>query len=63
MPGGRAVKPGDVVVGLNGKTITIADTDNEGRITLVDPLVYSKTFLPCLVITTASLTGNFYKFI
>uniref|UniRef100_A0A224XM73 Cytosol aminopeptidase n=1 Tax=Panstrongylus lignarius TaxID=156445 RepID=A0A224XM73_9HEMI len=56
MPGGRAVKPGDVVVGLNGKTITIADTDNEGRITLVDPLVYSKTYLPCLIITTATLT-------
>ncbi|KAK9508371.1 hypothetical protein O3M35_005951 [Rhynocoris fuscipes] len=56
LPGGRAVKPGDVVVGLNGKTITIANTDNEGRILMVDPLVYCNYFTPCMIITLSTLT-------
>ncbi|XP_014240992.1 cytosol aminopeptidase-like [Cimex lectularius] len=55
-PGGMAIKPGDVVVGLNGKTIVVEDTDNEGRIIMVDPLVYSNTLYPCMVTSIATLT-------
>jgi len=56
MPGGMAMKPGDVVLALNGKTIRIADTDNEGRIILADALSYSCNYKPCIVMNVATLT-------
>lgn len=57
MPSGMAMKCGDVVMGLNGKSIQITDTDNEGRLMLADALVYGQqTIKPRLVIDVASLT-------
>ena len=41
MPSGTAIKPGDVVTALNGKTIEIINTDAEGRLILADALAYA----------------------
>merc|ERR1711962_415479 len=57
MPGGKATKPGDVVVAKNGKTIQVDNTDAEGRLILADALCYADTFKPKLVIDAATLTG------
>lgn len=57
MPGNNAVRPGDVVKTLSGKTIEILDTDAEGRVILADALTYAKRFSPRAVIDIATLTG------
>lgn len=58
MPGGKAIKPGDVVKALNGKTIQIDNTDAEGRLILADALAYAqKQYQPNLVLDIATLTG------
>ncbi len=58
MPGGRAIKPGDVVTAYNGKTIEIINTDAEGRLILADALAYAaETFKPHIMIDFATLTG------
>jgi leucyl aminopeptidase len=57
MPGGRAVKPGDVVTSLSGKTVEILNTDAEGRLILCDALAYAERFKPRVVIDIATLTG------
>jgi len=57
MPGGRAVKPGDVVTSLSGQTIEILNTDAEGRLVLCDALTYAERFKPAAVIDIATLTG------
>ena len=36
MPSGTAIKPGDIVTAMNGKTIEINNTDAEGRLILAD---------------------------
>ena len=46
MPGGSAVKPGDVVTSLSGQTIEIINTDAEGRLILSDALSYAERFDP-----------------
>ncbi|HET8722416.1 MAG TPA: M17 family peptidase N-terminal domain-containing protein, partial [Nitrospira sp.] len=38
MPGGRAMKPGDIVKTLSGKTVEVQNTDAEGRLILADAL-------------------------
>jgi leucyl aminopeptidase len=57
MPGGRAVKPGDVVTSLSGQTIEILNTDAEGRLILCDALTYAERFEPAAVVDIATLTG------
>lgn len=58
MPGGSAVKPGDIVRSMNGKTIEIINTDAEGRLILVDAITYAiRKFKPALIIDIATLTG------
>ena len=57
MPGGRAVKPGDVVKSLSGQTIEILNTDAEGRLILCDALTYAERFAPAAVVDVATLTG------
>ncbi len=57
MPGGRAVKPGDVVTSLSGQTIEILNTDAEGRLILCDALTYAERFKPAAVVDVATLTG------
>jgi leucyl aminopeptidase len=57
MPGGKALKPGDVVTSMSGQTIEILNTDAEGRLILCDALTYAKRFKPRAVIDIATLTG------
>jgi leucyl aminopeptidase len=57
MPSGRALKPGDVVRSLSGKTIEVLNTDAEGRLILCDALTYAERFKPAAVIDIATLTG------
>lgn len=58
MPGSKAVKPGDVVTAMNGKTIEILNTDAEGRVVLADALSYAvEKVKPDVIIDLATLTG------
>lgn len=57
LPDGIAVKPGDVVTSMAGKTIEILNTDAEGRLILCDALEYSRRFDPEVVVDMATLTG------
>ncbi len=57
MPGGQAVKPGDIVTTLSGQTVEILNTDAEGRLILCDALTYAERYKPELVIDIATLTG------
>ncbi|MGR3309986.1 MAG: leucyl aminopeptidase, partial [Candidatus Brocadiales bacterium] len=58
MPSGTAVKPGDVLRSITGKTIEIITTDAEGRVILADALGYAKRYKPACVIDVATLTGS-----
>jgi leucyl aminopeptidase len=58
MPGGRAVRPSDVVTAHSGKTVEIVNTDAEGRLVLADALSYVKRFKPAAVLDAATLTGG-----
>ncbi len=58
MPSGRAIKPGDVVTAMNGKTIEVLNTDAEGRVVLADALSYAvEKVQPDVIIDLATLTG------
>ena len=57
MPGGNAVKPGDIVTTMSGKTVEILNTDAEGRLILCDALTYAERFKPAAVVDVATLTG------
>jgi leucyl aminopeptidase len=57
MPSGSAIKPGDVVKSLAGKTVEILNTDAEGRLILCDALSYAERFKPKAVVDIATLTG------
>lgn len=57
MPSGMAMKCGDVVMGMNGKSIMITTTANEGHLILADALVYGQgQYKPRLIIDLGSLT-------
>ncbi len=57
MPGGNAIKPGDIVTTMSGQTVEILNTDAEGRLILCDALTYVEKFKPAAVIDIATLTG------
>ncbi|MGQ0811446.1 MAG: leucyl aminopeptidase [Nitrospiraceae bacterium] len=57
MPGGRAMKPGDVVTTLSGKTVEVQNTDAEGRLILADGLAYATRYKPTAILDVATLTG------
>jgi len=57
MPGGRAVKPGDIATSASGQTVEILNTDAEGRLILSDALHYARRFHPAAVVDIATLTG------
>jgi len=57
MPGGRAIKPGDIVTSADGQTVEILNTDAEGRLILSDALHYARRYQPAAVIDIATLTG------
>jgi leucyl aminopeptidase len=57
MPGGRAIKPGDVVRAYNGTTIEVLNTDAEGRLVLADALAVGAAAAPDVMIDLATLTA------
>jgi leucyl aminopeptidase len=57
MPGGRAVKPGDVLTGASGKTVEVINTDAEGRLVLGDGLWYAQQLGATHLVDVATLTG------
>jgi len=57
MPGGRAVKPGDVLTSAEGKTVEILNTDAEGRLILGDALWYARQLGATHLVDIATLTG------
>lgn len=56
--GESAMKPGDIVRALNGKTIEITNTDAEGRVVLADALSYAARYRPDAIVDLATLTGS-----
>ena len=58
MPGGNALRPGDILKSYSGKTVEVLNTDAEGRLVLADALTYTeKKFKPKFIIDLATLTG------
>jgi leucyl aminopeptidase len=57
LPGGRAIKPGDIVSAANGKTIEINNTDAEGRLVLADCLCHAVAEGAERIVDLATLTG------
>ena len=58
MPGGRAVKPGDVLTSASGKTVEVLNTDAEGRLILGDALWYARQLGATHLVDVATLTGS-----
>lgn len=57
MPGGRAIKPGDILTGAGGKTVEVINTDAEGRLVLGDALWYAQALGATHLVDVATLTG------
>jgi leucyl aminopeptidase len=57
MPGGRAMKPGDVLTSASGKTVEVINTDAEGRLILGDGLWYAHHLGATHLVDVATLTG------
>ena len=57
MPGGRAIKPGDVIRSAEGKTVEVINTDAEGRLILGDGLWYARKLGATHLVDVATLTG------
>jgi leucyl aminopeptidase len=57
LPSGGSVKPGDIVVASNGKTIEVNNTDAEGRLVLADCLCHAISLGAEHVVDLATLTG------
>lgn len=57
MPGSRALKPGDIIRSMLGKTIEIRSTDAEGRLVLADAVAWTDRQKPAAAVDLATLTG------
>jgi leucyl aminopeptidase len=57
MINGAAMRPGDIIRSLNGRTVEITNTDAEGRLVLADGLAYAVRAGADEVIDVATLTG------
>jgi len=57
LPSGSALKPGDVIKAMNGKTIEVVSTDAEGRLILADALSYAVKRGLSPLVDLATLTG------
>ena len=58
MPDGGAIRPGDILTSMSGRTIEIINTDAEGRLVLADALWYTQDrFKPQFMVDLATLTG------
>jgi leucyl aminopeptidase len=57
MPGGSAIKPGDVLTSAEGKTVEVLNTDAEGRLILGDAVWYARQLGATHLVDVATLTG------
>jgi leucyl aminopeptidase len=57
LPSGSALKPGDILTAMNGKTIEVLNTDAEGRLILADALSYVRKHGAKAIVDVATLTG------
>ena len=57
MPGGRALRPGDVLRSASGKTVEVLNTDAEGRLILGDALWHARQLGATHLFDIATLTG------
>lgn len=56
--GGGNYRPGDIITSMSGKTIYVANTDAEGRLTLADAVTYLQDYeKPERLVDIATLTG------
>jgi leucyl aminopeptidase len=58
MPGGSAMRPGDVLTARNGVTVEVTNTDAEGRLILADGLALAAEARPDAILDLATLTGS-----
>ena len=58
MPSGKALKPGDILKTIDGKTIEVINTDAEGRLILADAIAYGRILGATRIIDLATLTGS-----
>jgi leucyl aminopeptidase len=57
MLSGRAMRPGDIVTTMAGKTVEVLNTDAEGRLILADAITYAKQHGVTHIVDAATLTG------
>jgi leucyl aminopeptidase len=57
LPSGTAMRPGDIISIMNGKTVEIITTDAEGRLILADALSYACRNGAKKLVDVATLTG------
>jgi leucyl aminopeptidase len=57
MPGGGAMRPGDVLTSASGKTVEILNTDAEGRLALGDAVWLARELGATHLVDVATLTG------
>jgi leucyl aminopeptidase len=58
MPGGAAMRPGDVITARNGVAVEVTNTDAEGRLILADGLALAAEAEPDAILDLATLTGS-----
>lgn len=57
MPGGDAIRPGDVITHRGGRTTEVMNTDAEGRLVLGDAIAYAGEHDFDAIVDVATLTG------
>lgn len=57
LPSGSAIRPGDILTAMGGKTVEIISTDAEGRLILADALGYARRLKVKHIVDVATLTG------
>lgn len=59
MPSQDAIRPGDVLKSMSGKTVEVLNTDAEGRLLLLDAVHYAQVeHSPRMLVNIATLTGS-----
>jgi len=58
MPGGDALRPGDVVFHPDGRSTEVTDTDCEGRLVLADAIAWLASRTPRSIIDVGTLTDS-----
>jgi len=56
-PDGKSMRPGDILVYRNGKSVHIENTDAEGRLILADGLIHAGDIGATHIVDVATLTG------